>query len=225
MEKDIKDYRDKELKTFVLVHMLLVLVDTGLIDDVSMVLNVDNVWAAVSVIFSSSIISTIAYTYIFIMDSIAPSSIKDRIIYPIKGKPGNRIFEEIQLKDNDDRFSAKMAEDRYHDVYQKLKNYENVKDKAKEQNSAWFELYQKYEKYSQVFISQRDFLLFRDMTAIMPWILIAVIVISFYLKRSINYWMLVFILVETFLVWLCARSKGWRFAYNVIAKDLGNRTQ
>ena len=48
MEKNIKDYREKELKTFVLGNILLILVITGAINDIASLIGEDNLWKAIA---------------------------------------------------------------------------------------------------------------------------------------------------------------------------------
>ena len=69
MEKNIKDYREKELKTFVLGNILLFLVITGVINDIASLIGEDNLWKAIAELFESSILSSIVYIFVFVFDS------------------------------------------------------------------------------------------------------------------------------------------------------------
>lgn len=121
MEKNIKDYREKELKTFVLGNILLFLVITGVINDIASLIGEDNLWKAIAELFESSILSSIVYIFVFVFDSIVQGKLKDRIIWPIKGLPGNRIFLDIAQKDKDERITKEMAQNVYKDIYEEIK--------------------------------------------------------------------------------------------------------
>ena len=220
MEKDIKAYREKELKAFVLGNILLILIGTGLIYNIVQPLETDNVWKAVAELFGSSVLLAIIYIFVFIFDAIIPGKIKDRIIWPIVGLPGNRIFTNIRQHNKDNRFTTQTALKEYSDLYQQIDAEKDKKERAKIQNEFWYVLYQKYEKHAQVYTSQRDFLLCRDMTAMLLWIFIGAMLLSWYLKAGILNKLWIVFAVEFFLVWIAARVKGKGFAYNVIAKDL-----
>lgn len=220
MEKDIKDYREKELKAFVIGNILLILVGTGLIYNIVQPLETDNVWKAVAELFGSSVLLAIIYIYVFIFDAIIPGKIKERIIWPIVGLPGNRIFTIIRQHNKDDRFTTHTALKVYSGLYQQIDAEKDKKECANIQNEFWYVLYQKYEGHAQVYASQRDFLLCRDMTAMMLWIFIGEILLSWYLKAGVLYKLWIVFAIEFFLVWFAARVKGERFVYNVIAKDL-----
>ncbi len=221
MEKDIKDYREKELKAFVFGNILLFLMGTGLISNILQSLEINNIWKAIAEMFSSAILSATIYIFVFIFDAIIPGRIKDKIVWPIADLPGNRIFINIRQHNKDERFTTRRAVNVYSDLYQQLDTEKDKKRCAKIQNEFWYMLYQKYEKQAQVYISQRDFLLCRDMTAMMLWIFGGDVLLCLYLGDGMSSYKLWFILVaEFFIVWIAARVKGERFVYNVIAKDL-----
>lgn len=220
MEKNIKDYREKELKTFVLGNILLFLVITGVINDIASLIGEDNLWKAIAELFESSILSSIVYIFVFVFDSIVQGKLKDRIIWPIKGLPGNRIFLDIAQKDKDERITKEMAQNVYKDIYEEIKATKDKKKVAKMQNGSWYRIYQKYENQAQVYISQRDYLLFRDMTIMTLWIGVIHFLLSWFLKRSVPIELIKMLVAEFLLLWIAARVKGERFTYNVIAKDV-----
>lgn len=69
-------------------------------------------------------------------------------------------------------------------------------------------------------MAQRDFLLLRDMTIMMLWMGFMYVFLSWYIKRPLSCKLIAAFMIEFMLVWIGARVKGNRFAYNVIAKDL-----
>ena len=68
-------------------------------------------------------------------------------------------------------------------------------------------------------MAQRDFLLLRDMTIMMLWIGFMYVFLSWYIKRPLSCKLITVFIIEFMLMWIGARVKGNRFAYNVIAKD------
>ena len=58
MERNLKDYREKELKMYVMGNILIILVGTGMIKDIALLMGEKNLWKAMSELFESSVIST-----------------------------------------------------------------------------------------------------------------------------------------------------------------------
>lgn len=222
MEKDIKDYRKKELKSFFLANILLILHGTGFVGNIVYLLGEESFWKAVGRLFDSSVLSTVLYIYIFIIDSLISEKIKDKLIWLVTGLPGNTIFTAIKENNRDKRFTTKMALSVYANLYEKLDSESDVKRASKLQNEFWYKLYQKYEKEAQVYISQRDYLLCRDMTVLMLWILIGSSLFSFVIPWEISFKVWILLCMEFFVLWISSRVKGRRFAYNVVAKDLAS---
>ena len=95
MDSDLKNYREKELKSFVLGNILLILMETGIVDNIVQLMSSSDLWKAAAELFESSIISSIIYIFVFCFDSILQGRLKDKVIWPIKGLPGNTIFLDI----------------------------------------------------------------------------------------------------------------------------------
>lgn len=223
MKKNIKDYREKELKSFVIGNILLILLETGLIHEIVSPMQADNIWMAISKLFTSSVLSSILYIFVFIFDSIISGECKDKIVWMHKNLPGRRIFTEIRENSKDSRFTSEDAKIAYADVYQRIDNEKDTKKKADIQNDKWYQLYQKYEDEAQVSTVHRDYLLCRDMSLMMIWILVGYFVLSWYLRQVLSWKLMLTFLVEFIIIWIAARIKGERFVYNVIAKDLADK--
>ena len=80
MEKNIKDYREKELKTFVLGNILLTLTITGAINDIATLIGEDDLWKAIAELFESSILSSMVYIFTFVFVLVVQGKIKEKII-------------------------------------------------------------------------------------------------------------------------------------------------
>ena len=217
MEKDIKDYREKELKSFVIGNILLILISSGMLDRVITIVDETTAWAAVNTILASAVFSSVIYIFVFVADSLVPGEIKDKVIWCFTGRPGEHIFTDIKINLKDDRFTAKQAEEQYAEIYKEI---EKSKDSKKTQNSAWYRTYKKYEAHAQISISQRDFLLCRDMCTMTPFMAIGYLCLQWYRHQTISCILIAILIVEFILLWIISRGKGKRFVYNVIALDI-----
>lgn len=110
MDSDLKNYREKELKSFVLGNILLILMETGIVDNIVQLMSSSDLWKAAAELFESSIISSIIYIFVFCFDSILQGRLKDKGIWPIKGLPGNTIFLDIDKTIKMSVFLSKQQE-------------------------------------------------------------------------------------------------------------------
>ena len=79
MDKDIKNYREKELKSFVIGNILLILISSGLLDRVIVVVDETMAWSAINTILASAVFSSIIYIFVFVADSLIPGKKKIRL--------------------------------------------------------------------------------------------------------------------------------------------------
>lgn len=91
----------------------------------------------------------------------------------------------------------------------------------KYENSCWYAIYQKVQKEDKVYVSNRDFLLCRDIS-IMTIIMLAIYLVSAFILGTFTFsWKMVVILaIEYIISDMAMRGKGKRVAYNVIAEDI-----
>ncbi len=219
MDKDIKDYREKELKIYVIGNIILILIGIGFVDSIVSAIGKKKIWDVAGVVVSSGAVSSLVYIYTYIIDALIPGDVKNKIIWWRKGLPGNRVFSEIKKKNKDTRFTAKEVMDKYNVVY------ENIDDKTEAErnrieNSAWYGAYQRNENSAQVYISNRDWLLCRDMCVVTLWVLAGIFFVFCAFKICIPCWLVLVVLAELVAMWIAARIKSKRFVYNVIAKDV-----
>ena len=191
-----------------------------MIKDIALLMGEKNLWKAMSELFESSVISTMVYIFSYTLDSILQGKVKDRLIWPLNGIPGKTIFTEIRKNNKDERFTTDIALKAYGDLYKKIDDEHCDEKREKIQNAFWYKLYQKYENQAQIYICQRDFLMFRDMTAMTLWIIIACIIMSKLTEIELPCKLRLYLCIELGVMWVAARVKGKRFAYNVIAKNL-----
>ena len=72
---DIKDYRNNELKNYVIGNILLVLYFSSIFDNLfTLDINSNlNIWKT---LIESALVSSIIYIYVFLLDSLIPGDIK-----------------------------------------------------------------------------------------------------------------------------------------------------
>lgn len=220
MEKNIKDYREKELKSYVIGNILIIFLGTGLLNDIIVPVNdVKNLGFLVSLI-NTTVLSAVIYIYVFLADAMVPSSIKDMVVWTFFGKPGETIFTDIQKGSKDKRFTTDSVEKKYSDIYEEIGNEKDPSEKKKIQNSKWYSIYKKHKKEAQVYISHRDSLLCRDSCIITFWLLCGYLIFINIYGAPISCKTVCFLLAEFVITWIIAQVKGKRFAYNVIATDV-----
>ena len=217
--KNIKDYRDHELKSYVIGNLLIILLLSGTFD-VIMAKDINSFASAFSTVVSILITSSISYIFVFLMDSVIPGDVKFSIVYfPFGELPGKTIFSKMKNDCKDMRFTEAEVLFQYEDIYTSLP--ENQKDRKKYENSKWNNLYRKYEKKSRVFVANRDFLLCRDMT-IMTVFLLGIYLLGIYGLQIFGFSrrIIAILIIEYIICNIAARGKGEKFAYNVIAEDI-----
>lgn len=226
----MKEYRKNELKTYVIGNVLILLLLTGMFDGLIKNVSSDGV-KIIESLFGSAIIGSVVYIYTFLLDSFMPSKAKDAIAYFPTGRPGDKIFTEIEKRDPDSRFTKEQVKQKYVDVYkgikvrQQKKYKEGKKELRKYQNSQWYRIYKPNQKDESIYTAQQDFLLVRDMGS-MTIMLAALYFIAIIFKVATVDWRIIAILTAEFLLSnLAAKSKAKRFAYNVIATDLNPKKE
>lgn len=231
---DIKEYRKNELRDFVLVNVLMILYFSEMLEPLfeslgSQEFSTGLLYMA-QVVFENAFVTAVVYVYVFIFDSLIAGDAKFKVTYfGIKGMPGETVFTELRkgmIKDN--RFTMEDFLFVYSGFFKKLDSdtCTDIKAKRRYENSFWYKLYTKYASSEQKLgVAQKDYLLCRDMTMaclyLMPLYLIGCMLISD-MKFSMN--VVIMLVIEIFLCDVAMRSKGRRFAVDVIAIDLAKRS-
>ena len=223
MDNNLRDYREKELKNYVIGNALIIIVLLGIFNtlfDVKMDESTNNILLTLSSeIISAGIFSSILYTYVFILDAIIPGNWKDSICNLRRPLPGEIIFEEIREKANDKRFTKEKALQKYANIYEIIDNLIG-KEKRKASNDAWYSIYLKYENKTKIFISQRDYLLCRDLCISTLYIGLLYFALWVFSIVAFDYRIVILLIVELIATNFAMRGKQKRFAYNVIAMDI-----
>ncbi len=148
---------------------------------------------------------------VLILTSLLSSNTKYKLIFfrfnnPL---PGSRAFSKLMFKD------PRI------DVVNLEKKYSPFPEKASEQNSLWYKIYQKHRNNNIVIASHRKFLLLRELATISFLLWLAVIIVLFIFKsefsNSNDY--IIFLLVQFILLNVGARNLGVRFTCNVLTEE------
>lgn len=214
---NIKDYREKELKSYIIGNILLLLSCSGNLHKL-ITWGIDNSFDAWRIIIESALLSSIFYIYVFIMDSLISGEMKFIICYlGIEKKPGYTIFTKMKKRLKDDRFSQNDVLNKYKKIYENMP----MENRKKYENNQWFKLYNRHKDESRVYTSHRDYLLCRDLCVGSIWIFVIYLMLAFWLNIiSFSWRICAIILLEIVITNIAMRVKGERFAYNVIAVNI-----
>lgn len=214
---NIKDYRKEELRAYVISNILVALYLSGFLTESTIK---DETFIT---LIGSTLISSIAYIYVYILDTVIPAEWKDKLVYLFTGRPGDTVFSMIKEKDNDSRFTKEEAEQKYADIYERIDNVSSIEEKHKVENSSWYKIYREHRDEGSVFNSQRDFLLNRDMSFMTIDLLIIYTVLAWFINEVEFSWKFFVLLVIEFLFTnIAARGRAKKFVMNVIAVDVHN---
>lgn len=142
---DIKDYRNNELKNYVIGNILLVLYFSSIFDNLfTLDINSNlNIWKT---LIESALVSSIIYIYVFLLDSLIPGDIKQKVAYFHIGKlPGYTIFTKMKQNNKDDRFTHADIVKKYASIYSNMPV--GKKEKGKYENAQWYKIYNNYRKF------------------------------------------------------------------------------
>lgn len=222
MDKNLKDYRDKELKYYVIGNALIIMLLTGSLKSIYTVIDSSSSNTLLEIckeLLSASIISSVLYVYVFLLDAIIPGEYKDKICMLGRKLPGETIFEDIVNEGiKDIRFTKQEVEKRYRDIYAKLND--QCCDTYQVSNSLWYKIYKSWEFEPVIFISNRDYLLCRDLCVSTLWVGIIYIVLVSFSVISFSWEVIIALIAELILTNIAMRGKQKRFAVNVIATDI-----
>lgn len=215
---NIKDYRENELKQFALANVLLFVLLNKMVDfnNLESIQMFDRIISLISI----TVLSSIIYIFTLLIDGLISSKLKSILLnlYFLKA-PGQKIFSDIKSNNIDDRFTDTEVLNKYENIYKNLPV--NKSEREKYENIKWYELYDKHRNESIVFISNRDYLLMRDIY-IISLISLLIYLISLYFVQWLTFSesYVLFLLIMIFSSLWVARVKAKRFVYNVIAVDI-----
>lgn len=212
--RNLKEYRDKELKWFLLANILLMLVGSNIlsfgetgslsISDISSILGVTAVSSAI-------------YIYTFILDSVIPAQAKVFLVFLWRRQPSCTIFTDMEHKFEDDRFKLEDAKKKYRHIYERIQSEPDSFD----QTPLWYEIYNKHRNNTIVFGSNRDYLLLRDMHSQTIIMMLVYLLLWWFSGLLVFSWkFLLYLGIMTVLLNVGARVQGKRMVYNALSVDL-----
>lgn len=112
---NIKDYREKELKTLVIANILVILCLNGLIT-FDGILEENNYMKLLVTIINSGLFASIIYTLVTVCDCMISSELKRYIVFWWCPMPGETVFSDIKTDAKDGRFTSAEAIESYEEI-------------------------------------------------------------------------------------------------------------
>ena len=217
--KDIKDYRNNELKNYVIGNILIILFLNGVLD-MFFVEGISENVEFLDKIIQSAMVSSITYIYVFLMDSLISADFKEKITYfGIDKMPGYTVFSDMKNGVKDIRFTKETVLEKYREIYEKMPKEKEIKEFY--ENEQWYQIYKKYRDKNKVFTSHRDYLLCRDITTItLVLMFIYMLLVVIFNTISFSWQTICFLGIEFLVADIAMRVKAKRFVYNVISEDM-----
>lgn len=213
---NIKDYREKEQKMYIIANIFVLI----LLSDSTDFFNFQILWIDAFVkLVDISLLSSTIYIFAFLADALFSSSIKMKMLYFWGHLPGETIFSTLKRNNTDLRFSTEHLLEKYKKIYDSMPT--DKRKKYRYENDHWYRIYNRYRDIPMIFVSNRDYLLCRDL-----YISTIIIVICYVISCSILsvfYWNIesgVYLFCMLLITNISAHIKGRRFAINVVAYDL-----
>ena len=212
--RNLKEYRDKELKWFLLANIILMLIESGVLDfgkleSISI--------SDISSLLGITAVSSAIYIYTFILDSILSSRVKVFLVFLWKRQPSCTIFTDMEQKFEDDRFKLEDAKKKYHQIYERIKSEPDSFD----QTPLWYEIYNKHRNNTIIFGSNRDYLLLRDMHSQTIVTIFAYIILWWFSGvLSFSWKFVIYLIIMAACLNIGARVQGKKMVYNVLSIDV-----
>lgn len=215
---NIKDYREKELKEFVIANVLAIIVLSGMSFVDGIVMN-EGYLKLLCTIIEAGVVSGAIYALVMVFDSVISSDLKMHIVFQWRTQPGEKIFSKIREKNIDKRFTVEDIKGRYPKLYVEMPG--DKKKRRLYENGLWYSMYIKNEDNIKIQIIQRDYLLCRDMTVSTLVTLILYILFVLFTEVIQIRWNVIIYLVTMFgICVIAANKKAERFVSTVIACDV-----
>ena len=229
--KDLKDYRNKELRNYAVGNILIILMFS---DGLRLIFDVytKNTMASLSnqiigrfskvipEFISAGVIFAIIYIYVFILDALISSEVKFKICYLHNYQPGYSIFTELKVNVKDGRFTKEMALEKYKEIYKRIGETADSEKRRQVENTEWYKIYRKHRNEAMISVVNRDYLLCRDLCSMSLCFVLIYFVICLASPLVFNLGVMMFIVAEYFVTKTATVSKGKRLVYNTIAIDL-----
>lgn len=220
---DLKEYRNKEFKNYVILNICIILfysIDFCKLNIEELKVNFEVFQKFFPLILSSSAI----YVYVFLIDSLLPDGYKAKIVTLWSDLPGFTVFTNMKKEVKDGRFTKEQVLEKYNNIYERMDKI-NDSDKLKRfENAEWYKIYQKHKESTKILVSNRDYLLCRDLCSISLLISIIYVVVTICFDMIVFNWsVLGFLFVEYIITKFGAKHKAKRLVMNVISEDINKK--
>jgi hypothetical protein len=208
MSRNIKDY-DGILTKFVFLNSMLILIMLSIVN----IKNSDSILDLVEKVQTSGIGLIFASILTLLINGILKTDYKNIMVFwKVKQPlPSYRVFSH--LVKNDHRID-------YDELNTK---YNPLPLDPESQSKLWYKMLKKYPDDEMILQSHRDYLLYRDLTAI-SFLLSVIYLITFLLLKifgiNISILLILVFLGEYLILLIAARAKAERFVLNVVSCDL-----
>lgn len=221
----MKDYREKEMKSLMLVLFFLFLILCTPALDYIKAAEDQSKYSVLSTVLESAIISGVLSNAVLLLDCLIGSRGKDKLVgLFFIPRSGETVFTKMKTgKLKDDRFALSDATRLYQEIIKKLPS--DRKEKRKFENKHWYSIYLNHQEMGQVSQSQRDYLMCRDLYIETLTFLLLYFLATLFFPNVITFsWRFVLILVMLICAFnWCTHLKMKRFVYTVIAVDVSAR--
>lgn len=214
--KNLKDYRNNELKWFLFANVLLMIISSGMF---AFEETMDSWVTGISTLLNITAFSSAIYILTFLFDSVVPSHVKVVLVFLWKKQPSCTIFTDMEKKMRDNRFTLSEAKKKY------AKEYEEIQEKSSDfdQTPLWYKIYNRNRDNTIVFGSNRDYLLLRDMHSQTITLLLTYTILCYMLNNvAISWEYILYLLAMIVLLNISAKVKGKRLMYHVLSVDINN---
>lgn len=218
---DIKNYRNKELPAFLIGCTLALLYLDGKINLYS-ISGKNNPYLS---ILESALVGSIITIFAYIFDALVSTKAKDEMVFlgGIIPQAGQVIFDKIQEPGFDKRFTVLSAEKAYRNIIDKMPT--DKAEKRRYQNEQWNQIYNNYRKEKMIEVSNRDYLMSRDIFISTGLYVICYLVFCLIAWRHVNIRFLVMMLCLLVFTRIGIGNKARALVSNVIAKDLQEKNK
>lgn len=217
--RNIKDYREKELKWLMTLYIILMLIlSTSIIKDLSLIGIESFTYANIAELVEFSAVSGVISLLVVICDSLLSTNTKDKLVGLLfLKKPGETIFSDIEnSKVKDDRFSKDEAKLKYKSIIENIPENES----CEYENSNWYRIYQKHKDDDSIKQTQKDSLVCRDLFVQTLLFIPSYLLLLLIDGVTFSWKFLVLLILFAVLTNIAARNKRRRFVLTVISVDV-----
>ena len=212
--KNLKDYREKELKYYTISCILFLIYLENRSISSEQIISIKNI--------NLVLISSSVYIFSIIFDSLFAYKESIITIFGLIKMPGEKIFSNIKSKKiHDIRFDNEEVYNIYKSIYDSMAKNKN--DRYKYENKKWYKIYDRYKDNPMIFNSNRDYLLCRDSLCNTLFNLFIYMINLFTIKTfNFNKLYIFFLIIMIIISFIATHSKASKLVNNVIALDFSN---